>query len=195
MQVDALRYSWPEVIRSGQYDFRTLRRDTFRGFLSGHRRGLEVRAGGKPLLTVAEETPQVAPVLSLLFHREQDRDTSVPPVADVIDSRRGMIIGRLERTRDALRPVRTRSSDGSGRVGAVMAESPLSYAHKVNPAFEDHGSRSFTFRADGDPVGRMWQQHRWGCREYRVDARRAAGRVDPLLILACGLQEFAHVAT
>jgi hypothetical protein len=53
--------------------------------------------------------------------------------------------------------------------------------------------RRLTFTVDGRRVAR--QVSRLWAREFRVHVSRAGGSLDPRLVLACGIQEFAGLSS
>jgi hypothetical protein len=222
MMIDALRTGWPEQILTGRYAFRTRSRDGFASFLSTGleiisdelievktRHQLQIRIGNRPVMLVQttgypwHEPPGLkvcgiappGPLLTLLRHapREPGRWwSSEPQVRDVFDNRLATVIGTLETTGGFRRPTRTVIYDPQRRIVGQMDETLVSFVCQWLQLGQCRLRRRLNFTVDGRRVARIRQiAHVWH-REFQVDVSPAAGRLDPRLVLACALEQFAR---
>jgi hypothetical protein len=207
--IDALRPGWPEQMLTGEYTFRTRRRDSVANTLftgveivsdeliemkSGPR--LQIRVDDKPVMLVARgnaagptayrlDPPE--PLITLVKRRDEPTITTY----DVVDNRLGVVIGRLVRTGGFRRPIRTVIHDATGQIAGSMVEPITSFVWRWLLLGTDAGMRRLTITVNGLRVVRIRQVWRLWAKEFRVDLTRSAGLIDPRLVLACGLQEFA----
>ena len=79
--------------------------------------------------------------------------------------------------------------DSSGRLVGHMVEPIRSFVCRWLLLGSGAGMLRLTFTVDGRTVARIRQVWRLWSREFRVDLSRAAGTLDPRLILACALEE------
>ncbi|BCJ51524.1 hypothetical protein Asp14428_29990 [Actinoplanes sp. NBRC 14428] len=221
MVIDALRRGWPEQILTGRYAFRTRRREGVAGALAeglrlvsdelldaADTRQLQVLVGGRPVMVVMQDVrgawlpappgpkvcgiDPVGPLLTLLPVTEGNAGWRI---ADVLDNRLGRVIGTLETTGGFVRPVRTVILDPSRRVAGTMTEPLASFLFQWLQLGIGWGRRRFTFRVDGRPVARIRQVSRLWAREFLVDVSEVGGRLDPRLVLACGVERFHPLST
>ncbi|MBU2667515.1 hypothetical protein KOI35_28780 [Actinoplanes bogorensis] len=115
--------------------------------------------------------------------------------ADVLDNRLDMVIGRIERTDGVFERSHTQIYDPSGRLVGLMRESVASTVRGWLPMNTRLEAKRLTFTVDGRPVARIRQRFHFWYDEFEFDVSRLAGRLDPRLVLACGVQQLAHYST
>ncbi|MBU2667514.1 hypothetical protein KOI35_28775 [Actinoplanes bogorensis] len=216
-----VRAAWPEQVLTGTYHFRTRRRDQFNVGVDEvvwratdglvRRRSPEqllLWAGGRPLMAVMRESGKywsglpegpllynLAPAGATLIvaHRKQHH-------YDVLDNRLGLVVGRLEIANGPFGRARTRILDPSGDEVALMEETRLSsvadHLENADLLSRSWTRRRFHFTVDGERVAHIKQRYSmWRAVKFEFDVRRLRGRVDPRLILACGVEELSRYST
>ncbi|GID32504.1 hypothetical protein [Paractinoplanes brasiliensis] len=114
---------------------------------------------------------------------------------DVLDNRLNVIIGRLQLTDGPLMRARIRIHDPAGRLLGEMRETAASSVRSWLPMNSKAGAARFTFTVDGQPVAQIRQRFRAWHYTYEFDVTRLAGRLDPRLVLACGVRQLAYHST
>lgn len=178
------------------------------------RRQLQIRIDNEPIMLVVRDTggarPQVPPgpkvygrthpgPLITLLRRPSTvagwRWWFEPDTYDVLDNRLGTIIGTVQNTGGFVRPTRTVIYDPSRRMAGCMVEPLRSFVFRWLLLGTGVGMLRLDFVVDGQRVARIRQVWRLWAREFRVDVSRAAGLLDPRLVLACGVEEFRTLST
>ena len=176
-------------------------------------RQLQIRVDNRPVMVVVRDTgrfwPQVPPgpkacgieapgplltLLPLTGTAVGWRSWFAPRTSDVLDNRLGIVIGTLSTTGGFLRPTRTVIFDSSRRAAGQMTESLFSFGCQWLQLSAGLWMRRLTFTVDGRRVAQIRQRSRLWAREFRVDVSRAPGSLDPRLVLACGIQQFATLS-
>jgi hypothetical protein len=177
-------------------------------------RQLQIRIDNRPVMVVVKNTGRVwphvppgpkacgidppGPLLTLLwFPRTVGgwRAWLEPHTGDVLDNRLGAVIGTLATTGGFIRPRHTVIYDPSRRIVGHMRESLLSFVFSWLQLGAGLWMRRLNFVVDGRRVARIRQVSRLWAREFRVDVTGVGGRLDPRLVLACGIQEFAGLSS
>jgi hypothetical protein len=210
VQIDILRRGWPEQVLTGRYTFATRRRDGLLqrlfdtadiltdGLIEKERRDqLHLRIDEQPAMIVLTGAYQQLPpgikicglaplsALLVLCERRENGGLFAPARYDVVDHRLGVVIGMLETTGGFVRPARTVIYDDAGQVRGVLTQPAATLAG----SWLLGGRNRYDISVHGARVARVQQVRRWLRREYQVDVTRAAGAIDPRLVLACVLQK------
>lgn len=220
MTPDALRRVWPEQLLTGRYSFRTRQRDgVARGLLSAAaiatdglidadwRHVLHIRVDDQPVLTVLNRGgPRIVvagQVLLLLRERPVPRPRTVaalfaPRWYEVVDCRLGMVIGVLATTGGFVRPARTAIYDPAHRLLGCLVQ-PLGgflpdlmiVGPLLRPVF---GRTRYHILVGRIRIATIRRVPATAAYEYEVDVTRAAGLLDPRLILACALHRLSGLS-